>query len=157
DREGLWYGLAVRPYRTSENAVNGVVVTLIDINAIKTSLEQVATARDYAEAIVDTVRTPLVLLDEDARIRSVNRAFYETFQTAPEQTVHRSLFDLGNGQWDIPALRRALAEVAQRGTTLQDFEIEHDFPVIGVRTVVLNARRMRHDVEPRRTVLLAID
>jgi two-component system, chemotaxis family, CheB/CheR fusion protein len=157
DRDGGWYSLGVRPYRTSDNAITGAVLTLFDINAIKVSLEQVAAARDYAEAIVDTVRIPLVLLDPDFRIRSANPAFYETFQVGPELTVNRVLFDVGNGQWEIPALRRALAGIAETGTPVQDFEVEHDFPVVGVRTILLNARRLRQDGGPPRTILLALE
>jgi PAS domain S-box-containing protein len=157
DRDGVWYALGLRPYRTPGNAISGVVLTLLDVNAIKTSLEQVANARDYAEAIVDTVRMPLVILDGDFRIRSANRAFYDTFHTVADQTVNRALFDLGNAQWDIPALRRALTTIAEDGASLQDFEVEHDFPGIGVRTVLLSARRMRADAELRRPILLAIE
>ena len=157
DRDGGWYSLGVRPYRTSDNAITGVVLTLFDINAIKVSLEQVAAARDYAEAIVDTVRMPLLLLDTDFRIRSANRAFYETFQVGPELTVNRVLFDVGNGQWEIPALRRALAGIGETGESLQDFEVEHDFPAVGVRTIVLNARLLRQDAGPPRTILLALE
>jgi two-component system CheB/CheR fusion protein len=156
DRDGGWYSLGVRPYRTSENAVTGVVLTLFDINAIRASADAVAAARDYAEAIVDTVRIPLVLLDADFRIRSANRAFYETFQVEPGETVNRVLFDVGNGQWDIPALRRALAGIAETGTILQDFEVEHDFPGVGIRTILLNARRLRHEAS-RQSILLALE
>jgi len=155
--EGSWHALGVRPYRASENAINGVVITLIDVSAIKASLGQVEAARDYAEAIVDTVRTPLVMLDADARVRSANRAFYEAFQVSPEETVNHRLFDVGNGQWDIPALRRIIADVAETGTAFQDFEVEHDFPRIGVRTMLLSARLIRHEGEPGRTILLALD
>jgi two-component system, chemotaxis family, CheB/CheR fusion protein len=157
DRDGGWYSLSVRPYRTSDNMIGGVVLALFDISALKASLAQVATARDYAEAIVDTVRMPLVLLDTDFRIRTANRAFYETFQVGPESTVSRLLFDVGNGQWDIPALRRALADIAETGTPLLDFEVEHDFPHVGVRTMLLNARGLRQDAGTPPTVLLALE
>src|SRR5205807_4473419 len=122
----------------------------------KASVDAVAAARDYAEAIVDTVRIPLVLLDADFRIRSANRAFYETFQVAAEETVNRVLFDVGGGQWDIPALRRALTGIAETGTTLQDFEVEHDFPGVGIRIMLLNARRLRHEAS-RNSILLALE
>jgi len=157
DRERRWHSLGIRPYRTSDNVVDGAVITLIDIDAMKTSLEGVAAARDYAEAIVETVRSPLVILDEDCRIQSANRAFYETFQVAQEATVNRVIFDLGNGQWNIPALRRVLGEVVGSGAAFEDFEVEHEFPSIGVRTVLLNARRMRQAAEPHPTILLAIE
>ena len=157
DREGGWHSLRIRPYRTTENQVDGAVVALIDISAVKTSLEQVAAARDYAEAVVNTVRTPLVVLDADFRVRSANQAYYETFQVAAEETVNRTLYDLGGGHWNVPALRRALDELVEHGTPFDDFEIEHEFPSIGPRTVLLSARRVHLDRDPARTVLLAVE
>jgi two-component system CheB/CheR fusion protein len=157
DREGGWHSLRIRPYRTSENQIEGAVVALIDISAVKNSLEQVAASRDYAEAVVNTVRNPLVILDVDFRVRSANQAFYETFQVTVEQTVNRMIYDLGDGQWDVPGLRRSLGELVERGTTFDDFEVEHDFPGIGTRTVLVSARRVRIESDASRTVLLAIE
>ncbi len=157
DREGGWYSLSVRPYRTSENVIDGAVLILIDISAVKTSLEQVAAARDFSEAVVDTVRTPLVILDVDLRVRSANRAFYETFHASAGETVNRKLTDLGNRQWDIEALRRAMTELVEHGTSLEDFEVEHDFPAVGPRVVLVNARLIHRDIEPMRTILLAME
>jgi two-component system CheB/CheR fusion protein len=157
DGEGGWHSLRIRPYRTHENTIDGAVVVLIDITAVKESLEQVAAARDYAEAIVDTVRTPLLTLDEDFRVRSANRTFYDTFRVSPEETVNRVLFDLGNGQWEIPALRRALGALAETGAPFEDFEVEHEFPSIGPRTMLANGRRIRRGAESHRTILLAIE
>ena len=157
DHEGRWHSVRIRPYRTSDDVIDGAVITLFDITTVKESLEQVASARDYAESIVDTVHTPLVILDQDYRIRSANRVFYETFQVSVEQTTNRLLFDLGAGQWNIPGLRRALADVSERGATFQDFEVEHDFPSIGPRTMVLAARRIPREGEPTRSILLSIE
>jgi two-component system CheB/CheR fusion protein len=159
DRDGGWHSLRIRPYRTAENQIDGAVVTLIDISVMRNSLDEVAAARDYAESIVETVRTPLVILDGDGRVRSANRAFYETFQTTVEQTGNRMLSELGNGQWSLPALRRALEDVIERGTALDDFEVEHEFPTIGARTMVLSARPLRVEAaaEPRRAILLSIE
>jgi two-component system CheB/CheR fusion protein len=157
DRQGGWHSLRIRPYRTAENQIEGAVVTLIDISAVKNSLDQVAAARDYAEAVVNTVRTPLVVLDADFRVRSANRAYYDTFQVSPEQTVNRPLYDLAGGQWNVPALRRSLGELVERGTPLDDFEIEHDFPVIGPRTMLLSARTVHLESLVTRTVLLAVE
>ena len=155
DREGSWHSLRIRPYRTSDDVIDGAVVTLIDVTAVKTSLEQVAAARDYSEAIVDTVPTPLVVLDFDLRVHSANRTFYETFHVTAEETLNHRLTDIGNRQWDIDALRRALAALAEHGTAFQDFEVEHDFPSIGEHVVLLNGRLI--ESQPTRTILLAIE
>ena len=157
DREAGWHSVRIRPYRTADNTIDGVVLTAIDITAVKTSLEQVAAARDYAEAIVDTTRTPLLVLDPDFRIRSANRAFYETFQVSPEQTVNRLLFDLGSGQWDLPGLRGLLDALLAHDTPFENFEVEHEFPSIGTRVMLLSARQIHRESEAIRTILLAVE
>ena len=85
-----------------ENKIDGAVLTWIDIDELKRSLEQIKESRDYAEAIVETVREPLLILDENLRVKTANRSFYQTFQTSPEETEDRLIFELGNRQWDIP-------------------------------------------------------
>jgi len=97
----------------------------------------------YAQDIVDTVREPLLVLDATLRVRSANRAFYDTFQVSTEETEGRLVYELGNGQWDIPALRTLLEQIVPRFTVFEDFEIEHSFPVIGRRVMLLNARKLR--------------
>src|SRR5215216_6621319 len=89
--------------------------------------------QDYALNIVDTVREPLLILDATLRVRSANRAFYETFHVSPEETEERLIYELGNGQWDIPDLRTLLEDIVPRSSAFDDFELEHDFPAIGRR------------------------
>jgi PAS domain S-box-containing protein len=113
--------------------------------------------RDYAESIVDTVRKPLVLLGQDLRVKMANRAFYTTFRVTKEETEGAVLFSLGNGQWDVPALRTLLEDVLPRDSQFQDFEVSHEFPGIGRRVMLLNARRL-YDAEARPgTILLAFE
>jgi PAS domain S-box-containing protein len=97
----------------------------------------------YAQNIVDTVREPLLILDETLRVRSANRAFYETFHVSAVETEGRLIYELGNGQWDIPALRTLLEDIVPRSSVFQDFELEHTFPVIGRRVMLLNARKLQ--------------
>src|SRR6202167_4145042 len=96
----------------------------------------------YAQDIVDTVREPLLILDTTLRVRSANRAFYQTFQVSSEETENRLIYELGNGQWDIPALRTLLEDVVPKSSVFNDFELEHTFPVIGRRVMLLNARKL---------------
>ena len=95
-----------------------------------------------AQAIVETVREPLLVLNGDLRIRSANPSFYRTFQVLPEETEDRPLYELGDHQWDIPKLRMLLEHVLPQDDQLRDFEVKHDFPSIGHRTMLLNARRL---------------
>src|SRR4249920_582299 len=97
----------------------------------------------YAQDIVDTVREPLLMMDTTLRVRSANRAFYQTFRVSPEETEDRLIYELGNGQWDIPALRTLLEDVIPRSSVFNDFELEHTFPIIGRRVMLLNARKLQ--------------
>src|SRR6186997_1055287 len=99
--------------------------------------------QNYAQNIVDTVREPLLILDTTLRVRSANRAFYQTFHVTPEETENRLIYELGNGQWDIPDLRTLLEDIVPKSSVFNDFELDHTFPVIGRRVMVLNARKLQ--------------
>ena len=114
-------------------------------------------ARQYAESIVETVREPLLVLDADLRVSSVNASFYRTFQVTPEKTQGQLIYDLGNRQWDIPALRELLEQIIPQNTTFEDYEVEHDFATIGQKTMLLNARRIYREVNKTQMILLAIE
>ena len=157
DREGVWYSMRIRPYRTLENRIDGAVLTWVDIGALKRSLEQIKESRDYAEAIVETVRQPLIVLDGDLRVKTANRSFYQTFQTLPEETEGRLIYELGNRQWEMPELKRLLEEILPKNTSFKDFEVEHDFSAIGRRIMLLNARRIAQRGNGAQMILLAME
>jgi chemotaxis protein methyltransferase CheR len=110
-----------------------------------------------AEAIVDTVREPLIVLDRDLRVIAASRSFYRTFGVEPGATVGRTLFDLGEGQWNIPALRTVLEEIIPKQRTVEAYEVEHEFPVLGRRVMLLNARRVRDETGSDSAILVAIE
>jgi two-component system CheB/CheR fusion protein len=157
DREGRWYSMRVRPYRTHEHKIDGAVLMLVDIDDLRRALATADGAREYAEAVVTTVREPLVVLDDTIAVVTANRGFYDTFKMAPEQTEGRSLYDLGDREWDVPQLRQLLEEVIPQQKAFEHFEITHSFPGIGPRTMLLNARRIedRHGHASR--ILLAFE
>jgi PAS domain S-box-containing protein len=99
--------------------------------------------QNYAQNIVDTVREPLLILDATLRVRSANRAFYQTFHVSPAETEGRLIYELGNGQWDIPDLRTLLEDIVPKSSVFDDFELEHTFPDIGRRVMLLNARKLQ--------------
>ena len=111
----------------------------------------------YAESIVDTLREPILVLDGELRIRSASRAFYETFGVSKEETEGQFIYDLGNGQWNIPALRSLLEEILPLEKSMKDFEVEHEFPSLGVRVMQLNASKLWREGNPTELVLLAIE
>jgi two-component system, chemotaxis family, CheB/CheR fusion protein len=143
DREGCWYRVAVRAYKTMDHAIDGVLIVLTDIDAVKRSEQAMAEARDYAEAIITTVREPLVVLDDALKVMTANAAFYDFFHMTPRETEHHFIFSLGGRQWDIPALRTLLTDLFAENKTFEDFEVSADFPVRGTRTLLLNARPLR--------------
>jgi signal transduction histidine kinase len=113
--------------------------------------------QSFAQNIVDTVREPLLILDTTLRVRSANRAFYQTFRVSPDQTEGCLVYELGNHQWDIPALRALLEDVIPKRSVFDDFELEHTFPGIGRRVMLLNARKLRPGDHPELIVLALED
>jgi two-component sensor histidine kinase len=110
-----------------------------------------------AQEIVDTVRSGLMVLDRNLGIMSVNRCFYSIFKTSEAETIGRKLYDLGNGQWDIPELRRLLEQIIPQASIVEGFEIEHEFPEIGRKFMSLNARKVYRDGDNGEFFLLAIE
>ena len=119
--------------------------------------ESVSMQTISAQDIVDTVPSGLLVLDMDLTIQSANRAFYRTFAVEPGSTLGKPLFELGNGQWDIPELRSLLLEIVPRDGTIEGYEVGHDFPGVGVKCMRLNARKVYRDGEPAPFLLLAIE
>jgi two-component system CheB/CheR fusion protein len=155
--DGAWYLARIQPYRTLDNVIDGVVLTFTDISQRVADEAAVQAARELAEAVVDTVREPLVVLDGALRVVSASRSFYQRFQTTVEDTEGKAFYELGNRQWDIPDLRQLLETVLPHDQICNDYVVEHDFPAIGHRRVLLNARRIvaKHGATP--LILLAIE
>src|SRR5436190_6364870 len=122
---------------------------------MKNTLVAIGDAQALAHAIVDTIHETFLVLDDKFRVLAASRSFYETFKVDPKQTQDCLLYDLGNGQWDIPALRVLLETIIPKKTSMDGFEVEHDFPGIGRRTMLLNARKVIYDNSPNATILLA--
>lgn len=137
--DGGWYLVRIRPYRTARNVVEGVVVTFIDITGTRHS-ERIEAARQLAERIVDAVREPFLVLDGELRVVRANRAYYQFFQVESKQTEGHLIADLGSHQWIIPTLRERLEKALQEDTGFDDFEVEAEFPNLGRRRLLLNAR-----------------
>jgi two-component system CheB/CheR fusion protein len=152
DRDGRWFVRQTLPYRTHDHRIDGVVITFSDVAA-----EALQEARLYAEAIVDTVREPLLVLDADLAVQSANRSFYQTFQVTPEATIGRPVYELGDHQLDVPRLRALLGDVLRERGTVTNFEVEHDFAKLGHRTMLLNARTLTRGGGRPDLILLAIE
>jgi two-component system CheB/CheR fusion protein len=156
DKHGKWYSLVVRPYETTDNKITGVVIMLFDIDASKRSVEQSAIARNYSDAFLETVRDALLVLDSQERVKQATESFYKTFGVTPRETEGRLLYELGNGQWDIPRLRSLMEDILPKKARVRDFRVEQDFPHIGRKSMLLNARRLERDVDGMPLILLSI-
>ena len=112
---------------------------------------------EFAKSVIYTVREPLISLDQDLRVVTVSRSFYEFFQVKPEETVGQLIYDLGNKQWDIPKLRELLETILPEKTSFDNYEVEHDFATIGRRTMLLNGRQIEQVQGKEWIILLAIE
>jgi PAS domain S-box-containing protein len=150
-----WFLLRIAPYTRSDRQIGGTVLTFTNVTAFRASMEQAIYEREYTKAILNTVIGPLVVLDADLRVQTANRAFYAMFQVTREETQGVPLYDLGNHDWDTPRLWTLLKETISDNGEFQTLEVEHDFPAIGRRTVLLDARRLSREGNPRHMILLA--
>jgi two-component system CheB/CheR fusion protein len=151
---GVWYTVRIRPYRTSRNAVEGLVVTFIDITEAKRS-ERIQAARFVADSIVDAVREPLLVLDTNLRVLRANRSFYRVFHSQSAGTEGRTLGELGTREWNEPRLRAVLEQTLRDSVPFEDFAIVHDFAQLGRRRMVLSGRPVliQPDERPQLIVL----
>ncbi|BAI61516.1 putative MCP methyltransferase [Methanocella paludicola SANAE] len=139
-KDGDWYIMRVLPYRTVDNVIDGVVITFNDVTQMKQLEKSMKAAKEYTEAVIATIREPLVVLDNAMHVINANKSFYKTFHVSPEETEHHILYELGNGQWNIPDLKKLLENILPGKRSFDDFKVEHDFPSIGRRVMLLNAR-----------------
>lgn len=158
--ERLEVSFAGRAFEQTRYYVPGqeiVRIYAVDITDRRRFELDLAESKAMAENIVATVREPLLVLDGDLRVIMANRAFYSTFRAEPDMTVGRLLYDLGNRQWNIPALRRLLEEILPENSPFEDFEVTHEFEQLGRRTMRLNARRVERGQNELPLILLAIE
>lgn len=153
---GRRYLLRVLPYRTRDNRIAGAAATFIDITDLKNTQIKITEARDYAEAIVETIRNPLLVLTADFCARSANSAFFAMFGLSEAEVAGRHVYELGGGEWNIAPLRVLLEELLPTQKQIGDFEVELAIPSLGTRCFVLNARQIEGADRPR-LILLAME
>ena len=155
-KSGHWYLSRIIPYRTLDNVIDGVVITFTDITEEKVAESSISEARNMAEGIVETVREPLLALNEKLEVIAANSAFYGAFKETPAKTIQMSIFALGNGQWNVPDLRRLLEQLLPQDGRIDNFIVEHDFPAIGHKKMSLDALRIHREGVVTETILLTI-
>jgi two-component system CheB/CheR fusion protein len=158
DVNGRWHLLRIRPYRTEDNRIEGAVLALLDIDEMKRTSEEVRLARDFNRSIIETTRSSLLVLDVERRAKLANPAFYQMFQLTPDEVIGRSVHDIAGGYWTFPALRSLLEQLTPGNGRVDDYALEHDFPRVGHKSLVVNARFLRGSASEReQLLLLAID
>jgi PAS domain S-box-containing protein len=128
-----------------------------DQSKIKQVLIKEPSSLEYAESIINTIHEPLIVLNQDLRVVTASRSFYEFFKVNPEETVGQLIYDLGNKQWDIPKLRELLENILPHKVSFDNYEVEHEFTTIGRRVMLLNARQIERASGKERIILLAIE
>ena len=141
-RDGRSIAIRIIPYRTVDNKIDGLVVTFVDVTERKRALDKAQHARRYVENILDTIVEPLVVLDKDLKVVSATRSFYTKFKLQSSDIEKTAFFNLCQGAWDIPDLRKAIEEVLPRHNYLENFTLECDLPEIGLKKLTLNGRRI---------------
>jgi two-component system sensor kinase FixL len=156
DSSSCWWYLRIRPYLTEDQKTEGVILTLRDIDSFKQNFEHLKEANRFIEAILTTSRKPMLILDENSRVKTANRAFYVAFNTTKEQTQDRSIYELEEGRWNTPRMRKILEEILPKEKNIEELEFEYRLPQIGLRTLRINARLLQCKT-PQTFILLSID
>jgi two-component system, chemotaxis family, CheB/CheR fusion protein len=156
DREGRWYSMRLRPYRTADQKIDGVVLTLFEIDTIKRTLSEAEEARNLAQAVIETTREPLAALTADLKIKSANDAFYRLFKTTKEHAEGHSFFDLVKSPGKLDGLKQALEDILPTNACLTNHEVGIDLPEAGPTALIVNVRQIASAVRTYPLILLSL-
>jgi two-component system CheB/CheR fusion protein len=157
--DGVYYLARIQAYRTLDNVIEGVVLSLTDTDSLRKTtikLAELELVQQLTEGIINTVVEPLVVLNSELQVIKASNTFLQYFMVTTEQTIGYKIYELGNGQWNIPALRELLEDILPQRQTIEGFEVEHEFPELGKRRMVLNARRIKSSLGDTELILLAM-
>ncbi len=160
--DGIWYQMRILPYRTTNNIIDGLVVTFTNIHNLKSAYQEIRKlnqeiqlAREYSDNIIETVRDSLLILDKNLKVLSANRSYYSLFNTVKEKTLGKFVYNLEENKWNIPDLRKLLEEIIPASSFFEDYEVEYNFKE-GKKLLYLNAREVFQEDKESRLILLAI-
>jgi len=163
-KSGQWYMMRILPYRTVDNIIDGLVITFIDIQQQKNIIDELkrldiklSNSLSNTQNIVDTIREALIILDNDLNIISVNNSFYNMFKLLPIAVEGKCIYKISNNAWDIPHLKKLLEEIIPNNNFFDNFEVEHVFPFVGKKRLLLNARTIIQKEAGTKQILLAIE
>lgn len=156
DQDDHWYHLRIRPYKTSEGKIEGAVMTLLDIDEMKRNIDNLKISRDYADSIIETVSDPLLVLDANLRVKRVNRAFSQIFGISKEMAENHFFYDLAEGALNMPKLLALLEDMFSENRIVEGYEIVQDFPRLGRKAMLLNARQIFQGKQRASMILVAL-
>jgi two-component system CheB/CheR fusion protein len=156
DNLGRWHSMRVRPYRTAENKIDGVVITLIDIDQMKRTISALEEARDFAQAVIESAREPMAAVNEQLRITTANAAFCRLFKTTHEDAEKRLLFEVIDREKKMPELRTALEGILPTGGSLTDHEVRVELPDEGSMRLLASARAIASGSRSYPLILLSL-
>lgn len=156
-RKGENYLMRIIPYRTIDNVIDGLVLTFVNIDRTNAIEQSNSEARIFFESIVNTLRTPLLVLDEGLHVVSANRAFYQMFRMRPKQVEGELIYQVGNDEWDIDSLRELLEDILPKNSTFDNYEVDAEFSKIGHKVFLLNARRIQRTMGMQEMILLVLE
>ena len=161
--DNRWYLMRILPYRTQQNVINGIVLTFVNISTLRTTQLQLQAAllaeqaHEFAESIVETFFQPLIVLDAELRVVAVNEAFSNRFEVNKKDAIGYLLYEIGDGQWNIPSLRILLESVLPQSTTVHDYLLTQSFKGIGPQVMRLNASELRNSKGQPPMILMVIN
>lgn len=156
-QDGRSFLVRIAPYRTVDNLIDGAVMTLVDISDQKRARTLGDNMLACIDGIIDTVKMPILMLTTGLRFISANNAFFEKFNPGRKDIEGKSIFELAGGQWNFPAFRKLLSNIVEKEQTLENYPLEYDFPGIGRKKLVVNARRISQGDVKTETIFLAIE
>ncbi len=154
--KGKWYSVRISPYYNTKEQVDGAVVAFIDVTSTREAQAALRDSLTLSKNIIETINEPLVVLDDNMRVISANANFYKTFKVKAAQTEQESIYKIGDGQWNIPELKKQLEDVLPEKTAFNNFEVTHKFPTIGERNISLNARQIVSESRKTKLILLSM-
>jgi two-component system CheB/CheR fusion protein len=158
--DGIYYLARIQAYRTIDNVIEGVVLSFTDTDSLRRTtikLAELELVQQLTEGIVNTVVEPLVVLNSELQVIKASNAFLHYFMVTTKQTIGYKIYELGNGQWNIPALRELLEDILPQRQTIEGFVVEHKFPELGKRRMVLNARRIKSSLGDTELILMVME
>jgi len=155
DKQGHWYRLQIKPYKTLEDKVDGAVLVLLDIDVIKKRNQELILAAEFTKSIIETMPEPVLVLSADLHVVMANHSFYAVFEVEAETTVNQFVYSLGDGQWNKPDLRKLLEEVLPHDQNFLNHEVIYEFPFIGWRSFMLSGRYMVQEPDVAPLILLS--